>query len=242
MPEKALSLSTSLQSIKGVGPARADALSTIGVHTVSDLLHYYPRKHLDRTTVTPISKLKRDKNVQMIGMDSSKVSLVIPGIEMESGKMPDSNDLTAIVLGFNIAHPSGADSPFAEEGDLVKAEFTRVKDVGNVQKRVTKGKSFLVKGIVEEQGNMIYDNAIIVPLSPAGSLLDRGRNFDQIFIVTEDADMNDGIEIGIREIYGNDIGITSPKSIIESVQNIASGFQMFVFSIAVVSLIVGGTC
>ena len=67
MPEKALSLSTSLQSIKGVGPARADALSTIGVHTVSDLLHYYPRKHLDRTTVTPISKLKRDKEATIIG-------------------------------------------------------------------------------------------------------------------------------------------------------------------------------
>ena len=67
MPEKALSLSTSLQSIKGVGPARTDALSTIGVHTVSDLLHYYPRKHLDRTTVTPISKIKRDKEATIIG-------------------------------------------------------------------------------------------------------------------------------------------------------------------------------
>jgi len=67
VPEKALSLSTSLQSIKGVGPARADALSTLGVHTVSDLLHYYPRKHLDRTTVTPISKLKRDKEATIIG-------------------------------------------------------------------------------------------------------------------------------------------------------------------------------
>jgi len=60
VPEKAITLSTSLQSIKGVGPARADALSAVGINTVSDLLHYYPRKHLDRTTVTPISKLKRD--------------------------------------------------------------------------------------------------------------------------------------------------------------------------------------
>ena len=187
-----------------------------------------------------LSSAGKTQNVQMIGIDSSKVSLVIPAIEMESGNIPDPNDLTAIVLGFNIAHPSGADSPFAQNGDLVKVEFTQIKDVGNVQKRVTNGKSFLVKGIVEEQGNLIYDNAIIVPLSAADSLLDRGRNFDQIFIVTEDADMNDGVENEIREIYGNDIGITSPKSILEAVQNIAAGFQMFVFSIAVVSLIVGG--
>ncbi len=67
MPEKAITLSLSLQSVKGVGPARADALSAIDVNTVSDLLHYYPRKHLDRTTVTPISKLKRDMEATVIG-------------------------------------------------------------------------------------------------------------------------------------------------------------------------------
>ena len=67
MPEKALTLSTSIQPIKGVGPSRADALSAIGIHTVSDLLHYYPRKHLDRTTVTPISKLKKDLEATIIG-------------------------------------------------------------------------------------------------------------------------------------------------------------------------------
>ena len=67
MPEKALTLSTSIQPIKGVGLSRADALSAIGIHTVSDLLHYYPRKHLDRTTVTPISKLKKDQEATIIG-------------------------------------------------------------------------------------------------------------------------------------------------------------------------------
>ncbi|MBC8345308.1 MAG: hypothetical protein H8E56_03515 [Candidatus Marinimicrobia bacterium] len=62
-----LTTSTSLQSVKGIGPARAEALSAIGINTVSDLLHYYPRKHLDRTTVTPISKLKRDMEATIIG-------------------------------------------------------------------------------------------------------------------------------------------------------------------------------
>ena len=67
MPEKAPTLSTSLHSIKGVGPARADALSAIGIHIVADLLHYYPRKHLDRTTITLISKLQKDKQATVVG-------------------------------------------------------------------------------------------------------------------------------------------------------------------------------
>ena len=67
MPEKAPTLSTSLHSIKGIGPTRADALSAIGIHSVADFLHYYPRKHLDRTTITLISKLQKDKESTVVG-------------------------------------------------------------------------------------------------------------------------------------------------------------------------------
>ena len=67
MPDKALSFSTLIQSIKGVGPVRADAFSAIGINTVLDLLNYYPRKHLDRTTVSLISNLQVDTDVTVIG-------------------------------------------------------------------------------------------------------------------------------------------------------------------------------
>jgi len=67
VPEKAPTLSTSLHSIKGIGPARADALSAIGIHSVAYFLHYYPRKHLDRTTITLISKLQKDKESTVVG-------------------------------------------------------------------------------------------------------------------------------------------------------------------------------
>ncbi len=42
---------------RGVGPRKADVLAKVGVHTFSDLLHYYPRRYLDRTTVVPIRSL-----------------------------------------------------------------------------------------------------------------------------------------------------------------------------------------
>ena len=67
MPEKALTLSSSLKSIKGIGPTRLDALMRVSICCVADLLHYYPRKHLDRTTVTSIAKLKKDQDFTVIG-------------------------------------------------------------------------------------------------------------------------------------------------------------------------------
>ena len=54
-----INLSTFLQYIKNVGPARAKVLSEIGLEDSEDLLYYFPRRHLDRTTVTAISLLKK---------------------------------------------------------------------------------------------------------------------------------------------------------------------------------------
>lgn len=50
-------LAESIQFLKGVGPRRSEALAGRGIVTVNDLLQYYPRRYLDRATVTPIKKL-----------------------------------------------------------------------------------------------------------------------------------------------------------------------------------------
>ena len=62
-----INLSTSLQYIKNVGPARAKVLSEIGLEDSEDLLYYFPRRHLDRTTVTAISLLKKDMITTIVG-------------------------------------------------------------------------------------------------------------------------------------------------------------------------------
>ena len=67
MPEKALSLLSSIQSIKGIGQARVSSLAQLGISTVGDLLNYFPRKHLDRTTITSTSSLKKGDQATLIG-------------------------------------------------------------------------------------------------------------------------------------------------------------------------------
>ena len=45
--------------VKGVGERRAEVWAEQhGVRTVRDLLHFYPRRYLDRSTVTPIGRLR----------------------------------------------------------------------------------------------------------------------------------------------------------------------------------------
>lgn len=60
-------LNTPIQYIKGVGPRRAEALATAGINTINDLLHYYPRRYLDRTTVISIHDVKKGDEATMVG-------------------------------------------------------------------------------------------------------------------------------------------------------------------------------
>lgn len=60
-------LNTSIKYIKGVGQKRAEVLSTAGIDTVNDLLHYYPRRYLDRTTVKSIRDVKKGDQATMVG-------------------------------------------------------------------------------------------------------------------------------------------------------------------------------
>jgi len=56
-----------LQYVKGVGPRKAEVLAKYDLKTVGDILHYYPRQYLDRTTVIPIAEAALDQPVTIIG-------------------------------------------------------------------------------------------------------------------------------------------------------------------------------
>jgi len=50
--------STSVQYLKGIGPARAKSFASCGVNTIEDLLYYFPRRYEDRTNFSSISALE----------------------------------------------------------------------------------------------------------------------------------------------------------------------------------------
>jgi ATP-dependent DNA helicase RecG len=60
-------LESPLQYVKGVGPRKAAVLAEHGLVTVRDLLYYFPREYLDRTSITPIGEVKPDRVVTVIG-------------------------------------------------------------------------------------------------------------------------------------------------------------------------------
>ncbi len=142
-------LNTSIEYLKGVGPARAELLrKELNVHAFEDLLYYFPFRHVDRSEVISISNIHSDaayiqvkgviRNLQEIGSkrssrltallqdDSGAIELVwFKGIRWVKEKIIPGKEY--LVFGkpnlfnnkFNIPHP---EIELVEEAKILAGE------------------------------------------------------------------------------------------------------------------------
>ncbi len=65
-------LDTPVTYLKGVGPARAEALRRLGIVTAGDLLYHIPHRYEDASTISPITRLQTGMDGTVIGQVISK--------------------------------------------------------------------------------------------------------------------------------------------------------------------------
>jgi putative ABC transport system permease protein len=120
-------------------------------------------------------------------------------------------------------------------------EYSTVTETGGTEESVIEERTFIVKGVLNSLGSNAFvpmDTIALISLSAANSFFKSGSEYSAILVITKSQDYNDIIEEKIREIYGKDIGVTTPKSIVETIQGFISGFSVFMLGIAIVSMIV----
>lgn len=155
-----------IQYLSGVGPKRAMLLSKeLGLNTVDDLLHFFPTRYIDRSTITPIAAIvsdsayvqirarvvKRDekpKRLSVIVEDASgRMELVFfKGVKWVSEKLVPGSEF--IFFGkpsefggaFNMVHPEidppAQDSPGTMTGVYPSTE--KIKNAGITGKVMNK--------------------------------------------------------------------------------------------------------
>jgi len=62
-----LELQQPLKEVKGIGIKNSDRLASLGLHTIRDLLYYYPRDHIDYARQVNIRDLEPGETVTIIG-------------------------------------------------------------------------------------------------------------------------------------------------------------------------------
>ena len=69
--ESRIEISTPVRYLKGVGPARAMTFAELGVHTVGDLLEYFPRDWVFAPQAIKINQMRSGHTVTIIGLVES---------------------------------------------------------------------------------------------------------------------------------------------------------------------------
>lgn len=187
-----------------------------------------------------ITLQSRGKSVDttVFSIDPQKLYVIAPTIKFVEGSSIRQNDPSAIILSDRVANPPGDDVPFATIGQSLRVTYTFVDpDTG---KQEEESKSFVVSGIMKPTGNPTIDNAVVFNRVSGDALLNKAGKYDALLVAAEDGDHVAIVEEEIRKLYGNDIGITTPEAILETIQQFTSGFTSFILSIALVALLVGG--
>jgi putative ABC transport system permease protein len=175
-------------------------------------------------------------STSVFSIDPAKLYTIAPTLEFEEGSAIRSNDPSAIYIADEIAYPPGENTPFATLGQTMRATYSFVDENGDQQEE---SRSFVVRGIMKPTGNPTIDNAVVFNEDAGNALMHKSGRFDGFLVAAESGEFVDIVEEEMRKLYGNDIGITSPEAILETIREFTSGFTVFILGIALVALIVG---
>jgi len=186
--------------------------------------------------ISTIYSQGREQTSVVVGVDQSKLPLLFPTISFEKGKFVSESDSIGIILGNEVARTSDQAGSSVDLGQTVKIKYQTYEG----QKPVIVERSFVVRGILDYIGSGVVpvDQMVFISTSAANSLFRRGGDFDGIYVITENPDLNENVRQNLQESYGSDLIIISPQLISNMIQQITRGVYLFINVVAMVSLLV----
>ena len=176
-------------------------------------------------------------NSQIFAMDPQKVYLITPNLQLTDGSVIKSNDPSAMLVGDSIANPPGMTTRFLSVGQIVKVTSSYVDPT--TAKPSTQSKSFIVSGIMQPTGNNQIDRTVIIDRNTGNTLFHKSGKYDNLVVLAQSPDYVGLVQQEITTLYGNNIGIITPKAILQARQQFVSGNNSFIQSVAFIALLVG---
>ena len=140
-------LNQEITSLKGVGAKRAELLSSMGIHTISDLLYAFPRTYEDRTVFKKILECKHDETVCIKATVSSsmRVNKIRNNLTIYSLSVSDGTSSIELVW-FNIR--------FLENKFRIGDEYIFYGKISTYPKRRMNSPVFEKEGINQSVGRI----------------------------------------------------------------------------------------
>jgi putative ABC transport system permease protein len=177
-------------------------------------------------------------STQVIAMDPSKVYLISPSLQLVDGSSIQPNNPSGMIVEDSIANPPGKTTAFVTVGQNIKATYSFADP--NTGKLKTQSRSFVVTGVMQPSGNSYLDRAVIINEATGNSLFKKAGKYDQMAVAALSGDYVNSVQQEITNLYGsNNIGVTTPKAILQTIQRFQGGNNSFTIDIAFIALLVG---
>ncbi|MEA2433337.1 MAG: ATP-dependent helicase RecG [Actinomycetota bacterium] len=98
-PPKGLELFAAPRRRKSLPPKRGEALQSLGIDTVQDLLQHYPRRHVDRTQLRTVAQLKEQSAQEDLGEVTVHAKVVQMGRPFELRGRTKTNKKRIMIKG-----------------------------------------------------------------------------------------------------------------------------------------------
>ena len=82
-----------IQSVKGIGEKRAQALNKLGVFSLLDLISYFPRRYEDRSSVKPAALVQDGESacISAVVADEPRLSRIRRGLDVVRFRVYDDS-------------------------------------------------------------------------------------------------------------------------------------------------------
>jgi putative ABC transport system permease protein len=197
---------------------------------VTDVIPHY------RGSVS-VQSSSESKTETIMAIEPEKLQLIAPTLEYAPGSTQQPSNPNSMIVATDVANPAGEPNPFLSIGRSAKVTFSFDDPVSGKQEQETK--NFMVTGIMQETGNPQIDNSIIINLQAGNSLLQKSGKYDSLYVIAKSTDFVDTVQNEILSVYGKNVGITTVKAILQTIQQFTAGFNAFLTSIGIVALVVG---
>jgi len=233
--------STELISVQasggGFGPPGEDVIlpltkqDALAIEKISSVEYAIPRN------IRSISIEYNDKLiftfVASIPEEYDKELYEIIDVEVNQGRLLKDGESKKIFLGTNFE-------------DETKNGFDKPLIAG--KKVLINGKEFEVVGILKKKGSFMFDNVVFMYDDDLNDLLGYGDNVDLIAVKVKNKDLIDRAKEDIEKLLRNrrnvkigeeNFQVTTPESMLKTVNNVLGGIQIFIIIIASISIFIG---
>lgn len=156
----------------------------------------------------------------------------------ETGGPPEAGRNDTIVIGYKVNYPNETEPAFAEAGDSINMTLTI-----RAFPRVVENRTFTVAGTLQKKGTpglTNFDYWIFIPLDTAREIFKTPES-DLIFVKVSDPEYSEQVADDVEALFPPyRISILVPITFIRQVDYILSLIQLFLTSIASISLLVAG--